>query len=112
MTRIVATGGRKYADAQKVREVLGALKPTCVAQGGALGADSLVRAWCAVHGVWCLTYEADWHTDGKSAGPIRNGRMLRQFAPDVVVAFPGGRGTSDCVRQAKAMGIKVMEVVS
>jgi hypothetical protein len=36
--------------------------------------------------------------------------MLKEFGPDVVVAFPGGRGTGDMVQRAKAHGVKVIEV--
>ena len=53
--------------------------------------------------------KADWDKHGKSAGPIRNARMLG-WKPDVVVAFPGDVGTRDCVSKAKAAGIPVREV--
>lgn len=46
-------------------------------------------------------------TNGKAAGPIRNQRMLDEGKPDLVVAFPGGRGTADMVRRAKAAGVPV-----
>jgi hypothetical protein len=36
--------------------------------------------------------------------------MLGQGHPDLVVAFPGGRGTADMVRRANAAGVRVMEV--
>jgi ABC-type branched-subunit amino acid transport system substrate-binding protein len=36
--------------------------------------------------------------------------MIREGKPDAVVAFPGGRGTADMVRQARAAGIEVREV--
>lgn len=54
-------------------------------------------------------FPADWHRDGKAAGPIRNRRMLLEGMPDLVVAFPGGRGTADMVRRARAAGIEVVE---
>jgi hypothetical protein len=38
--------------------------------------------------------------DGRAAGPRRNQRMLEDFRPDLVVAFPGGRGTAYMVRRA------------
>lgn len=44
---------------------------------------------------------ADWKKHGKAAGPIRNGIMLRDGKPDMVVAFPGGRGTANMVDQAR-----------
>jgi hypothetical protein len=36
--------------------------------------------------------------------------MLSQEKPDLVIAFPGGRGTRDLIRQAMRMGLEVMEV--
>jgi hypothetical protein len=36
--------------------------------------------------------------------------MLDQGKPEVVVAFPGGRGTADMVRRAKLAKILVVEV--
>ena len=35
--------------------------------------------------------------------------MLVNFKPDMVVAFPGGRGTQDMLRKAREMGVKVIE---
>jgi UDP-N-acetylmuramoylalanine-D-glutamate ligase len=36
--------------------------------------------------------------------------MLDVGKPDLVVAFPGGRGTADMVRRAKEAGVEVIEV--
>ena len=54
--------------------------------------------------------QADWKKYGKSAGCRRNALMLRDGCPDFVVAFPGGRGTADMVKKAKAAGVRVIEV--
>jgi hypothetical protein len=50
---------------------------------------------------------ADWNTHGRAAGPIRNQRMLDEVKPELVVAFPGGRGTADMVRRAREAGVNV-----
>jgi len=47
---------------------------------------------------------------GRAAGPVRNAQMLAEGKPDFVVAFPGGRGTADMCKQARARGVKVVEV--
>jgi hypothetical protein len=52
---------------------------------------------------------ADWSI-GRKAGPIRNQRMLDEHAPDLVVAFPGGRGTADMVRRARKSGVEVAKI--
>ena len=57
-----------------------------------------------------LGFRADWHKYGKAAGPIRNQRMIDEGRPDLVIAFPGGRGTADMVRRALLAGVRVIEV--
>lgn len=81
-----------------------------IAQGGARGADQLARRWCELEKVECLTFEADWQALGKMAGPIRNRRMLEEFAPDFVIAFPGGAGTESTIQLAKQRRIPVVRV--
>jgi hypothetical protein len=49
---------------------------------------------------------ANWSRFGKMAGPERNQRIIS--ASECLVAFPGGRGTADCVRRAEAKGIAVI----
>lgn len=34
--------------------------------------------------------------------------MLTDGQPDLVVAFPGGRGTADMVRRARAAGVETV----
>ena len=77
-------------------------------QGGCpTGADKFASEWAAktkvVQGYVC---HADWDKHGKAAGPIRNGRML-EWKPDMVVAFAGGAGTANMVKQAEAAGVIV-----
>jgi hypothetical protein len=55
-------------------------------------------------------FPAEWDKRGRIAGPVRNALMLDVGKPDLVVVFPGGRGTADCVRQARAAGVQVIEV--
>jgi hypothetical protein len=58
----------------------------------------------------CSVYMADWDGLGRKAGPIRNQRMLDEGKPDLVIAFPGGRGTADMVRRAREAGVEVVEL--
>jgi hypothetical protein len=112
---IVVTGGRDYRDEKKVFETLNKLHATktvtLVVEGGASGADDLARAWALANGISVKTYPAQWNEYGKLAGPIRNGQMLDEERPDLVVAFPGGRGTANCTKQARERGLKVMHVL-
>jgi hypothetical protein len=110
MTRVLVCGGRDYADKNRVWRVLFQIAPTLVIQGGARGADLLALDWAFRHRVPIETYRADWKRDGKAAGPIRNQRMIDEGKPDLVVAFPGERGTADMVRRARKAGIPVREI--
>lgn len=111
--RIVVTGGRSYGNRGMLFGVLDRLRDdrgiTEVIEGGQEGADRLARIWAESRGVLCLTVSADWTKHGAAAGPIRNRAML-DHRPDMVVAFPGGKGTADCRAQARARRIPVMEV--
>lgn len=83
------------------------------------GADDNGRQWAYTREINCVTFWANWTKHGKSAGPIRNGRMLKHImarsfhvahdlcALALVIAFPGGRGTADMCRQAMDAGVIV-----
>lgn len=108
--KVVVTGGRGFKDALCVAKELAALNPTHIAHGGATGADDLAASWAKGAGVSTTEFPANWEEHGRAAGPIRNRKMLEWMQPDIVLAFPGGRGTADCVSQARRMGIEVREV--
>lgn len=113
--RVLVCGGRKYSDYFRVCQVLGSFHESrgiaCIIQGGALGADALAKRWARFHEVALEEYAADWERFGRAAGPERNTRMLHFGRPDLVIAFPGGAGTADMVRQARAAGVRVVEEV-
>lgn len=88
--RVLVCGGRNYADAIKVDEVLKRKigyaghpdlpRDTTIIVGCARGADTLAERWADAAG------------------------------PTLVIAFPGGRGTADMVTRARKSGIAVYEV--
>lgn len=81
-----------------------------IIEGGAKGADTGAAEWAVVNWVELEEYKADWGKHGKSAGFIRNQTMLDKGKPDIVLAFPGGKGTSHMVKIAKEKGIAVREI--
>lgn len=109
--RLLVCGGRAYADRAKVFAALdrvdGRRPVSVLIHGAARGADTLAAEWAAARGVAIEPYPADWKMLGLIAGPMRNMQMLIEGKPEGVVAFPGGRGTSDMVRRAEAAGVKV-----
>lgn len=107
-------GGRKFndiklacAELDRLRNELGF---TNIIQGGATGADTIAMLWANNRGVPNVTYPAQWKLHGKKAGPMRNTQMLEEGRPDVVIAFPGDKGTADMVGKAEAAGVKVVRV--
>jgi hypothetical protein len=110
--RILVCGGRDFNDSvflYKYLDKMHAEQPIEeVIEGGAIGADTIARNWAMDRGVNVTTYWANWNKHGNAAGPIRNKRMLVQGDPDVVVAFPGGRGTANMMAQALGANIRVI----
>lgn len=111
---VLVCGGRTYDDQRTINYELDLLHSRLpigeIIEGGAKGADECARTWAWLNDVSSVSYVANWKTMGRSAGPIRNQRMLDEGKPSLVVAFPGGRGTADMVRRAKAAGIEVLEI--
>jgi len=115
MIRILVTGGRDFLNQTLLYDTmdgfLSAHGTVTVLQGGARGADALAHKWCCERGIPCEVYPADWRKHGKKAGPLRNSRMLEEGKPDLLVAFPGGTGTADMTRKARASGVRTVEIV-
>jgi hypothetical protein len=114
MTRVLVTGGRDYFNPGKIREALDGLRKgrgiKLLIHGMATGADASARAWADKFGVDQCMFPANWKGRGGSAGPFRNALMLEVAQPDVVVAFPGGRGTDDMVQRATEAGVEVVRI--
>lgn len=103
--KILVCGGRDFTDRDFVFKTLDRVLATrdieALVHGDARGADRLAGDWAAVWGIEVKAYPAEWDRLGKVAGFIRNQKMLGEELPEVVIAFPGGRGTADMVRRAK-----------
>lgn len=104
--RVLVTGSREYYLGTHVFAVLDAIHARTpigvIINGGATGADSLSKWWAKERDVDCLTVRAEWDTYGLVAGRRRNQAMLdlSEGPPDLVVAFPGDKGTRDMINRA------------
>lgn len=112
--RVLICGGREYNDTEKMYEFLDRihkdLQITTVIEGDARGADRIAGFWARKNKIDNVKFPADWDAHGRAAGIIRNKQMLEEGAPDLVIAFPGGRGTANMVFIAKEAGVEVVEV--
>lgn len=116
MKRVIVCGGREFADRDAVFDVLISLpfflasprRQITVVHGAARGADSLAADVAEEIGYPVEAHPADWKNHGNSAGPRRNIAMLKAGA-DLVIAFPGGRGTAHMAAIAVEAGVAVLE---
>lgn len=116
--KVIVCGGRNFSDRDflfatldKIDSELPRPGITCIISGCAQGADTFALEWSRKWDLVCGFFPADWRRHGRAAGPIRNQEML-DAGPDLVIAFPGGRGTDDMVRRAKAVGVRVIEIAT
>ena len=112
MTKVLVCGGRDFDDRAALDAALDRLHAqqrfTLVIAGGARGADTMAEQWARDRGIRTRIFKARWSIYGRAAGPIRNARMLRKGRPDLVVAFPGGKGTAGMVALAREAGVEVV----
>lgn len=69
--------------------------------GGAKGADHIASVIAQEFKWDVIEVKADW-SQGKKAGMIRNRKMLDEYKPDLVIAFPepNSIGTIGCINEA------------
>lgn len=123
--RVIVTGGRLFKDDDMMRfamdrlpSLAGPSESIVIVHGGCkrwdrrhrrwVGADYLAELEAKARGWTVVAYRADWAAYGRSAGPIRNRRMVKGGA-DFLLKFPGGRGTDDCAQLAARAGIPVFD---
>lgn len=87
--RLGVIGSRSFKNYDAMVECLSIFDNiTEIVSGGARGADSIAERYAETHAIPLTIYEADWFTYGKSAGVIRNKKIVD--GSDVVVAFWDG----------------------
>jgi predicted Rossmann-fold nucleotide-binding protein len=111
--RVLVTGGRDFNDQVLLTETLDRFHSeygfTVLIHGGARGADKLAGEWAQAKGIQVIACQADWKRFGRGAGVIRNSQLLAE-KPELVIAFPGGKGTADMIKKAMAAGLNVIPV--
>jgi hypothetical protein len=110
--RLLITGGRDFTDRGAIENALLDLeqRPDVVIHGDAAGADRVAASVAEEHGLDVWKFPANWARYGKSAGPRRNYQMLVEGRPTHVLAFPGGPGTENMIKQASKAGLRVRRI--
>lgn len=119
--RVLVSGDRHWPWSRRdvIKEALSWFDPkeTILIHGGQEGADKhsgliaeKLLGWPKEH---ILVFEAEWTKYGNPAGNIRNGRMLNEGKPDLVLAFHPdlwnvSRGTKHMVGIACIAGVPVL----
>lgn len=116
MNVLIVCGGRDFSNAAfendcieaAIREFNLRKSDTVIMSGGASGADSIALEWAHENEWNAMRVPAKWNALGKSAGMARNaemlslaGRMHSTGDSIVVLAMPGGVGTSGMVALTK-----------
>lgn len=113
MTRLLVTGGRAYRHRSVVEVKLNQFHyehpDFTLAHGDADGLDRMARDWAKRHGVKHLAFPI--RSDIGEDGFGRNKRMFESFWPTHVMAFPGGSGTADMCRIARAYDVIPIRVL-
>jgi hypothetical protein len=113
--RVIVCGGRDYKDRTRLFETLDRIVTNrghidALIHGNAKGADTLAHVWALSRDITTIPVPPDWQRYGPSAGPIRNRKMITEHNPDLVIAFPGGKGTKNMIELAHGASIEVIEV--
>jgi hypothetical protein len=115
---VAVTGGRDGVAEALVDRTLTtideAMGISVLVHGDARGVDTQCAQWARDRGISVRPYPADWRKHGRGAGPIRNKLMLTDSQCELLVVFPGGKGTAQgtahCCNTAKTLGIRTWEV--
>ena len=107
-------GGRDFSDVEMFDNAMSDIMnrfghPSQIVHGAAKGADSMAGELAKRMAIDVVSCPANWKKLGRSAGPIRNRRML-SYQPDKIIAFPGGRGTADMIEKGRKAKIDVIEI--
>lgn len=112
--KTIIAGGRTLRLSQMQYDFLNAIHRmtpiTEVVSGGASGADTDGERWALQNQIPVKHFLPDW-SHGKKAGLMRNTDMATyaKTCPSggMCILFPGGTGTDDMYRKAKAAGLKI-----
>jgi hypothetical protein len=106
--KILVCGSRHFNDYELLERILNEYEISDIIHGDARGADRLAGQYGNKNEIPVHVFPAQWDLYGKGAGHIRNGQMLREGTPELVIAFrgPNSRGTQNMIDQATKAGVE------
>lgn len=110
--RIAVTGGRNFCNEPLVNWAFRTIRlgvGDVLVHGACRGADTICARVAQLYGAETDAHPADWKKHGKAAGPVRNREMLNSNV-DMLIAFPGGKGTFNAVMTAYSLGVPVWDL--
>ena len=108
-TCIAIVGSREWKDTKVIADFVRSLdrRRTTLVSGGARGVDSVAYNAALCEEIPIKVYPAEWGLHGRSAGMIRNQKIVDDC--DVLVAFwNGSPGTRDSIQKAYKAGKPVI----
>lgn len=120
--KVLVCGGRDYDGMREVFDVLDAVHAkteinlvihgACREEiaGGVSqlrGADRWAEMWAISREVPYFGWPAPFSRLPRAGGPWRNQKMLDRWNPDLIIAFPGGKGTASMISKAKKAGVPI-----
>jgi hypothetical protein len=107
--RVIIAGGRDINDFDLVLDAVeeSQFEITTVISGGARGVDHMGEIFAEEMNLNLKIFRADWETNGRAAGPIRNRKMAENA--DALIAIWDGksRGTKNMIETATKLGLLV-----
>lgn len=113
--KLIVAGSRNYIYNEKHYNFLFGLKDKIseIVSGGCRGADRFGELFASDYNIPIKYFMAEWNRYGKSAGPVRNGKMAR-YADACLILPGGGKGSNNMLKQAKENNLiiyKIMEKI-
>lgn len=109
---LCVTGGRDFFDKKYIFDKLDKVNKkrniTLLIEGGEKGVDTICKKWAIKNKIPVAEEKAEWDRLGIKAEMIRNKRMLKRYKPDLLLAFEGGKGTANCVEEARKLGASIL----
>lgn len=110
--RAVVCGSATCRDRAMVEHVLTILARqfgiTSIAHEGRSGVDTIAHLWAREQNIGVRSFPSQHEAARRDA----DGRLIRDFLPDLVIAFPGDARSAALVARARAAGVHVLDITA